>query len=170
VLPAPRRTGWIALAAVLALLFVGGVAAAVVLLSKNDSPAAKPPPTVVTQPPSGPTVQDGVTKIAGVLDLSRRGRSLTIAGRYSEAIANRQQVLDQLDGLTLIPSLERSRALLRQAVQASLGADQALLQCTTCASTLAANQRATDLKQQFVIEFNPFARRYLQQSFSPDSL
>lgn len=170
VLPSPRRTGWIALAAVLALLFVGGVVAAVVLLSKNDSPAVKPPPTVVTQPPGGPTVQDGVTKIAGVLDLSQRGRSLTIAGRYSEAIANRQQVLDQLDGLTLAPSLEGSRTLLRQAVQASLGADQALLQCTTCASTLAANQRATDLKQQFVIEFNPFARRYLQHSFSADSL
>src|SRR3954454_18042841 len=39
--PPRSRTGWIALAAVLALLFVGGVVAAVVALSKGD---AAPPP------------------------------------------------------------------------------------------------------------------------------
>jgi hypothetical protein len=55
-------------------------------------------------------------------------------------------------------------------VRASLRADEALLQCTTCASTQAANKRATALKQQFVIEFNPFATRYLQRSFDSNSL
>src|SRR4051794_20316137 len=161
VLP-PKRRSWLPLLVVLALLFVGGVVAAVVLLSKDDKPAV--------QQASGPTVQDGVTQIASALDLSERGRTLTIAGEYRAAIANRQQVLDKIDGLTLASRLEPSRRLLREAVQASLDADQALLECTTCASTQAANKRATDLKQRFVIEFNPFATRYLRRSFSPDSL
>jgi hypothetical protein len=55
-------------------------------------------------------------------------------------------------------------------VQASIDADQALLQCTTCASTLAANKRATDLKQQFVLEFNPLSTKFLHRSFDSDSL
>jgi hypothetical protein len=169
VLPPPRRTGWIALAAVLALLFLGGVVAAVVVLSKDDAPAATDTTTVV-KPPSGPTVQDGVTKIASVLALSQRGRLLTINGQYRAAIANRQKVLDQVDGLTLAPQLEQSRTLLRRAVQASLDADQALLQCTTCAGTQAANNRATDLKQQFVAAFNPYSAKYLGRSFGADSL
>jgi hypothetical protein len=164
-----RRTGWIALAATLALLFVGGVVAAVVLLSKDDAPPSATK-TLTAQPPQGPTVQDGVTKIAAALDLSQRGRTLTIAGRYKAAIANRRKVLDQVDGLTLAPQLEQSRTLLRRAVQASLDADQALLQCTTCASTQAANERATRLKQQFVAEFNRFSTQYLQRSFDADSL
>jgi serine/threonine protein kinase len=170
----PRRSGWIALAAVLALLFVGGVVAAVVLLSKNNSTPAPPPPptrtTTTVQPPSGPTVQQGVTQIASILDLSQQGRTLTINGQYSAAIANRQKVLDQIDALTVAPQLDPSLRLLRQAVQASLDADQALLQCTTCASTQAANTRATALKQQFVLQFNTYASRYLQRSFSADSL
>jgi hypothetical protein len=155
---------------VLALLVVGGVVAAVVLLSNDGSPASKPAPTVPAQPPTGPALTDGVTRIASILDLSQRGRTLTIAGRYRAAIANRRQVLDQVDGLTLATQLEPSRTLLRRAVQASLDADRALLQCATCAATQAANTRATDLKQQFVLEFNPFSARYLHRSFDSNSL
>jgi serine/threonine-protein kinase len=169
--PVPRRTGWIAVLALLAVLFIGGVVAAVVVLSK-DNTRPKPQTTVITKTPvpTGPTVQDGVSKIAAVLDLSQQGRTLTINGQYSAAIANRQKVLDQVDGLALAPQLERSRTLLRAAVQASLDADQALLQCTTCASTLAANKRATDLKQQFVLEFNPLSTKFLHRSFDSNSL
>jgi hypothetical protein len=115
-------------------------------------------------------VQDGVAQIAGALDLSEQGRTLTVNGEYGAAIANRTQVLDQVDGLTLAPELEPSRTLLRAAVQASLDADRALQQCTTCSSTADANRRATDLKQRFVLEFNPFATKYLQRSFDSNSL
>jgi hypothetical protein len=115
-------------------------------------------------------VQDGVSQIAAILDLSQRGRTLTIAGDYGGAIENRMQVLDRVDGLTLAPDLEPSRATLRAAVQASLDADRALQQCTTCSSTARANSRATDLKQRFVLEFNPFATKYLQRSFDSNSL
>src|SRR4051794_28236534 len=104
VLPRQSRSGWIALASVLALLFVGGVVAAVVLLSKDDKPAV--------QQAAGPTVQNGVTQMASILDLSQQGRTLTIDGQYSKAIANRQQVLDRIDGLKLAPQLEPSRTLL----------------------------------------------------------
>ena len=170
VLPEKRRTPWPAVIAVIvALLVAGGVAAAVLLSGGGD---AKQPVTSipVNPPPTGPTVEEGVSQIAGVLDLSERGRTLTIAGDYGAAISNRMQVLDQVDGLTLAPQLGRSRALLRAAVQASLDADRALQQCGTCSSSAAANRRATDLKQRFVLEFNPLATKYLQRSFDSNSL
>ncbi len=176
VLP-PSRSPWLTVAiALVALLAIGGAVAAVLLTRGGDSPKAAavastpPPPTQAPPASTGPTVQDGVSRIASVLDLSQRGRTLTIAGSYSAAIANRQKVLDKIDGLNLAPALERSRALLRRAVRASLDADQALLGCTTCARTIAANQRATDLKQKFVIQFNPLATKYLQRSFDSNSL
>jgi hypothetical protein len=169
VLPPARRTPWKAIVGgLVALLAVAGAVAAV-LLSQGDSsnpPPPKPPPHT----PNGPTVQQGVAQIANVLDLSQQGRTLTINGNYSAAIANRQQVLDKIDALQLAPQLERSRTLLRDAVQASLQADQALIQCTTCAGTQAANQRATDLKNRFVLEFNKYSTQYLQRSFDANSL
>jgi hypothetical protein len=154
-----------------ALLAIGGATAAVLLSqggdnSKNNNPPPQPPPHT----PTGPTVRGGVTQIASILDLSQQGRTLTIDGNYSAAIANRQQVLDKIDALKLAPQLERSRTLLRNAVQASLGADQALIQCTTCGATQAANQRATRLKNAFVLEFNKYATQYLRRSFDANSL
>jgi hypothetical protein len=167
VLPEKRRSPWVAVIAILAVLLVGGGVAAAVLLTGNEDKAASPP---AASNPQGPTVQDGVAQIAAALDLSQRGRTLTIAGQYDAAIANRSEVLDKVDGLTLAPELEPSRTLLRAAVQASLDADRALQRCSTCSSTTAANNRATDLKQRFVLEFNPLATKYLQRSFDSNSL
>jgi hypothetical protein len=172
VLPPGKRAPWKAVIGVLvALLAIGGATAAVLLSqggdnSKNNNPPRQPPPHT----PTGPTVRGGVTQIASILGLSQQGRTLTIDGNYSAAIANRQQVLDKIDGLKLAPHLERSRALLRNAVQASLGADQALIQCATCGATQAANQRATRLKTAFVLEFNKYATQYLGRSFDANSL
>jgi serine/threonine-protein kinase len=169
--PPAKRKPWAPVLAALAVLLVAGAVIAAVLVSGNDkSPGPGPTPNPPPNVPSGPTVREGVAKLAAVLDLSQQGRTLTVNGEYSAAIANRQQVLDEVDGLTLAPQLEQSRTLLRRAVQASLDADQALLQCTTCASTQAANNRATDLKQQFVREFNPYATQYIQRSFDSNSL
>ena len=44
------------------------------------------------------------------------------------------------------------------------------VKCTTCADTQAANQRATDLKNRFVLEFNKYSTQYLQRSFDANSL
>jgi Protein kinase domain len=167
--PAARRTPWKAIVgALVGVLAVAGAVAAVLLSQGGDNGTNPPPP----RPPlgTGPTVQQSVNDIAAVLDLSQQGRTLTINGQFSAAIANRQQVLDRIDGLKLAPQLERSRTLLRNAVQASLDADQALVQCTSCGSTQAANQRATRLKDDFVLEFNPFATKYLRRSFDSGSL
>jgi serine/threonine protein kinase len=169
VLPPARRSPWKAVIGVLvALLAVGGATAAVLLSQGGDKGSNPPPPPPHT--PTGPTVRSGVTQIAAVLDLSQQGRTLTINGRYSASIANRQQVLDKIDALKLAPQLERSRTLLRNAVQASLAADQALIQCTTCGATQAANQRATRLKNAFVFEFNKYSTQYIQRSFDAGSL
>jgi hypothetical protein len=170
VLPQRRRTPWLAVGIVVAVLAVAGAIAAVLLNQGGDSGTANPPPPPPPHTPTGPTVRQGVTDIAAVLDLSQQGRQLTLDGRYSESIANRQQVLDRVDSLKLAPQLEPSRKLLRGAVQASLAADQALIRCTTCASTQAANARATRLKDAFVLEFNPYATKYLQRSFDSHSL
>jgi serine/threonine protein kinase len=164
-----RRSPWLAVGIVVAVLAVAGAVAAVLLNQGGSSGGHNPPPP---PPPhnSGPTVRQGVSDIANVLDLSQQGRTLTINGDYTAAIANRQQVLDRIDALNLNPQLERSRTLLRNAVRASLAADQALIQCQTCAGTQAANQRATRLKNQFVLEFNPFATKYIRRSFDSGSL
>src|SRR3954447_17169976 len=172
VLPPAKRTPWKAVVgALVGVLAVAGAVAAV-LLSQGDSgnnpqPPPNPPPP---HTPSGPTVQQGTADIANVLDLSQQGRQLTIDGRYTEAIANRQQVLDRIDAMKLSPQLAESRRLLRNAVEASLAADQALVQCTSCAGTQAANARATRLKNAFVLEFNPYATKYLRRSFDANSL
>jgi hypothetical protein len=162
-----RPTPWLTLGLVVAVLAVAGAVAAVLLNQGSGSGHNPPPP-----PPhsNGQTVQQGVTQLASVLDLSQQGRTLTVNGDLTAAIANRQQVLDRIGALKLAPQLEQSRLLLRNAVQASLEADQALIQCQACASTQAANQRATRLKTAFVLEFNPFATKYLQRSFDANSL
>ena len=160
-LPSPRRQ-WIPYALIALVLAIAG-AVAVVVSGSDSRPNAAP---AVQR---GPTVNNGVVQIAFILDLSQQGRTLTADGQYSKAIANRQQVLDKLNALNLAPQLETSRTLLRQAAEASIGADQALLECETCASTQAANKKATTLKQQFVAQFNPYATRYLHRSFDPAS-
>jgi hypothetical protein len=176
VLP-PSRSPWIVVAILAALLIVGGGVAAALLLNGADSSST----TQVSQPPAQPpgstadadreaALRTGVGEIAAVLDLSQEGRTLTVNGDYTGAIANRQQVLDKLDGLTLPAELAGPRQLLRAAVQASLDADRALAACETCSDTAAANLRATTLKQQFVRAFNPLATRYLQRSFDSNSL
>jgi predicted Ser/Thr protein kinase len=162
----PRRQ-WLPWALILAVVLIAGGVVAVSLGGGGSQPNRAQPPV---QQPTGPTAQDGTAQIGSVLDLSQQGRTLTISGDYRAAIANRATVLGKINGLNLAPQLERSRLLLRRAVRASLRADEALLQCTTCAKTLAANKRATELKQAFVIEFNPFATRYLQRSFDSNSL
>src|SRR4051812_23000176 len=84
VLPEKKRTPWLALGIVVAVLAVAGAIAAVLLNQDGDKNPSPPP-----QPPAhngGPTVQQGVTDIANVLDLSQQGRQLTIDGRYTEAI------------------------------------------------------------------------------------
>jgi serine/threonine protein kinase len=171
VLPPARRTPWKAIAGVLVgVLAVAGAVAAVLLSTGGDKGSSPPPPSPQPRTPSGPTVRQGVSDIANVLDLSQQGRQLTIDGNYSAAIANRQRVLDRIDALEVAPQLDRSRRLLRNAVKASLEADQALIRCTTCASTQAANHRATRLKGAFVLEFNPYATKYLRRSFDSGSL
>jgi hypothetical protein len=174
VLPQAKRTPWKAIVgALVGVLAVAGAVAAVLLSQGDSGNNPQPPPNPPNPPPhtpSGPTAQQGTADIANVLDLSQQGRQLTIDGRYTEAIANRQQVLDRIDALKLSPQLEQSRTRLRNAVQASLAADQALVQCTTCAATQAANARATRLKNAFVLEFNPYATKYLQRSFDANSL
>jgi hypothetical protein len=159
---------------VVAVLVVAGVVAAVALTGGSKKQAGRGGTRIAhTLPPGSGTnasIQDGVGRLAAIVDLSQQGRTATINGDFTTAIANRQQVLDKLDTLTVPPQLELSRRLLRQSVQASLMADQRLAQCTTCPGTLAANRRATALKQAFVSAFNPWATKYLRRSFDANSL
>jgi serine/threonine protein kinase len=173
VLPPSSRSPWIAVAAVLAVLVVAGVVAAVALTGGGDKPAAQRGTGIGVQTPAGggnAAIQNGVGQLAAILALSQQGRTATINGDFTTAIANRQQVLDKLDALSVPPQLDLSRLLLRRAVQASLVADQRLARCTTCFRTLAANRRATNLKQAFVSAFNPWATKYLRRSFDANTL
>jgi serine/threonine protein kinase len=167
VLP-PSRSPWIAVAAIVAVLLVAGGIAAALLLGGGgtDKPAAD-----TSNPPSKPAaapLADDVARLSSVLDLSGQGRTATTNGDFTAAIANRRQVIDQLDALTLAPELEQSRSLLREAMQASLRADQQFEACGgNCPEATGANDEATALKRDFVKEFNPFALKYLGRSFDP---
>jgi hypothetical protein len=165
-----RRRPWLPLVVVLCVLLVAGGVVAAVLVTGSDRTVTVQPPPAQPQTPAGPSIQDGVNQIAAILDLSAQGRTDTQNGDFAAAVANRQQVLGQVDALTVAPELEAARLLLGQAIQASLVADQRLEQCTTCADTLAANQQATALKESFVSAFNPWATKYLQRSFDANSL
>jgi serine/threonine protein kinase len=179
VLP-PSRSPWLAVAAVVAVLVVAGAVAAVALTGGSEKQAGQGGTGIVQTPPPGTSsdaaIQDGVNRLAAILDLSQQGRTATINGDFTNAIANRQQVLDQLDALTVPSQLELSRRLLRRAVEASLAADQQLARCsvksltTNCFRTVTANRRATALKQAFVSAFNPWATKYLRRSFDANSL
>ena len=176
--PAPRRNPWPWIAALVAVLAIAGAAAAVVL-TRDSGGSEKTASTPVAQTPvqqpandtSGPTEADGVKEIVSIVHLSEAGLPLTQNHRYPEAISNRRLVLERIDALEVAPSLERSRTLLRRAMQASLDADFALQRCDGCdnAETRAGNLSATNLKERFTAEFNPIASQQGETPIDPHS-
>jgi hypothetical protein len=170
---------------IVALLVAGGVAA-YLLMGDDEGGQSSPQSNVVTapeqQPPpeeqtpgQSPTATEDqlhaeVTQMGDILDHSAEGRAASASGDFSTAMENRREVLRQIDGLTVSDELERSRALLRTSVNASLNSTIAHLACGNCARAQAADRRATTAKQRFVAEFNPYAERFLQRSFDPDDI
>ncbi|HYZ77092.1 MAG TPA: AfsR/SARP family transcriptional regulator [Gaiellaceae bacterium] len=138
-----------------------------------------------------------VHRLEGFLDQSRTGREgvkSAIDGavrcRFSPAVAtakldtvqrNRQSLLDQIAALHVPPGEEALRAsdLLQKATAASIAADFVyrdwLRPKTSCSSlgrppaaARAADARATRLKRQFLVAFDPLAKRFGQRVWKAD--
>jgi serine/threonine protein kinase len=178
VLPPSSRSPWpfvvlgvavLAIAAAIAVVLItqGGDDGSPTPAAEQRQPQTPPGQQPQTPPPSAGAVQADVQEMGEILDLSAEGRSATAAGDFDSAAANRQEVLERIDALTVSPELEQSHDLLRNAIDASLDSNFAHQQCGNCAEAQAIDRRATTYKTRFAAEFNPFAQRYLQRSYDP---
>jgi hypothetical protein len=182
VLPKQRSPWPLVIALVVVLLAAGGIAVAL-LGGGNDNSGPKPAAAADQQQQAARQQQRQqgqvqpadelrapVEQMGSLLDLSAEGRSVTEAGDFNAAAANRQEILDRLNGLAVPADLQASYTLFQQAMQASLQADVNHLTCGTCSAATRADRRATFFKRRLVRTFNPFAQRYLQRSFDPDNI
>ncbi|MEA2444646.1 MAG: hypothetical protein QOJ12_1938, partial [Thermoleophilales bacterium] len=175
VLPKQRSPWPLVIAIVVVLLIAGGVAIALLSGGSSTNSASGADQQQARRQQQREVVPTDqlrapVEQMGSLLDLSAEGRSVTEAGDFNAAAANRQQILDRLGALSVPADLEPSHALFQQAMRASLQADLAHLQCGTCPAATRADRRATFLKRQLVRTFNPFAQRYLQRSFDPNNI
>jgi serine/threonine protein kinase len=109
-----------------------------------------------------------VDRIAGILDFSNIGHLLRNQGKFAQAIPNRSETLRRVQALERQTNrLSTQLHLLEAAARGSLKAVQAYAACgnTHCAPN--ETQTALTAKQAFVASFNPLARRYLHQSYTP---
>jgi hypothetical protein len=179
--PSPRRRR---LLYVLAVLGAAAVAAASIVAFLRSGGDHRTPP-----PQGSSELRAFVFKVEVFLGQSKDGRiSVTrtidraLHCRISPAAAtdaldgvqrNRQSLLDQIAALHVPPGEEALRAsdLLQKATAASIAADFVyrdwLRAKDTCkelgrppAAALAADARATKLKQRFLVAFDPLARRF----------
>lgn len=96
--------------------------------------------------------------MARIVRLSLLGRTAVREGRYAEAIANRELVLQRLDALPVARgAVGRAQATLRDAMEASLASDRAYAEGRSAA---ASDRAATAYKRAFVAQWNPLAGRY----------
>jgi serine/threonine protein kinase len=178
--PSKPSNPWPAIVLAVVVLAIAG-AIAVVLLTRGDDggnqTVSTPNEQTITQqqqeeppPPSDAALKTDVEEMGDILDLSAEGRAATAAGDFDAAAANRQRVLGMIDSLDVEPELERSRDLLRSAINASLDSNFAHQQCGNCAEAQSIDKRATALKTQFANEFNEYAQKYLQRSYDPSKI
>ncbi len=96
--------------------------------------------------------------MARIVRLSLLGRAAVREGRYAEAIANRELVLQRLDALPVARgAVARAQATLRDAMQTSLASDRAYAEGR---NATASDHDATTYKRAFVAQWNPLAGRY----------
>jgi hypothetical protein len=180
VLPPSSRSPWPAVVLGLAVLAIAAAIAIVLITRGGDdsgqTPAAQSQPQTAPtgsgrqEQPSDAALRTSVDQLSEVVDLSAEGRAATASGDFATAEANRRQVIDRVNALSVEGELQTSRALLRGAVGASLRSNLAHQECGNCPRAQAADAEATDLKEQFVREFNPYALKYLHRTYDPSEI
>ena len=127
-------------------------------------------PTVSTQrSPAPDPVSQSVAALTKLVDQSSIGRQAATAGQWRVAIANRQQMLQQLGDLRLAPQLVPFRQLLTLALSYSLMADQAHAACggsSDCPRGDYYDSLASASKHEFLGPFNRVMRAYGAQQYS----
>jgi hypothetical protein len=153
----------------LTLVVLGGAGFAVYHFTRKHhhrhATAAAAPPAPKAKPvAAGPSEQQAVTAIAGVITFGEKGRALALRGDYAGALAKRKAELKKLNAVQFPSSLKASVGFLTAALQNSVKADQARVACK-CGKETPDDVAATKLKQQFLTGFNPFATKYLHKTF-----
>jgi Prokaryotic RING finger family 1 len=180
------RTPLIALACVLVLCALGGAAYAVAsgghhtvtTTVTTETPTTSTVPSaqkIVTQ--TGPSTTAGSAGAASaardlnnIITQSEAGRSQSVAGNYSEAISDRQQVLQDLSTTpTPTPALHHAVQLLKTAMHNSINADQSMSDGNSAAAGTY-NDASTSSKQAFVNAWNPIANQYNLPTYSANQI
>ncbi len=163
--PAPNRGVVLGLLVGLAL---AGAALAGYLVARpgGDETPIKRAVVVSTQPREAAPASEGqedpqrqaMEGLAQIVRFSLLGRTAVREGRYAEAIANRELVLQRLDSLRgARGAVARAQATLRAAMEASLASDRAYAEGRDAS---ASDHAATAYKREFVAQWNPLAARY----------
>lgn len=125
-----------------------------VVVSTDERPSAAAQPPSEEQQDSQRQAMEG---LAQIVRLSLLGRTAVREGRYAEAIANRELVLQRLDALHgARGAVARAQATLRAAMEASLASDHAYAEGRSAATS---DRAATAYKRDFVAQWNPLAAR-----------
>jgi hypothetical protein len=168
-------------------LLVAGVGVGAFVLARGTSspgpPQSSPPAVTTVQTVTQSSTASSATtrrraqsaaerrvaqKLVSIIAYSQQGRVAVRSGRYSDAIANRQSTLDQLSAVTGGSlRVQRARATLQSAIEASLESDQAYASGGDASSS---DARATQMKRIFVGQFNPIALKYGLPTFRPDDI
>jgi len=168
-------------AAVASVLLGGGVASWRFFLTASEAPSvvqrlaplASDPPEAAATTPEAADVPESVQAIDSVLRRSARGRDAALLQRdYGAALRNRRQLLARLDQIAVPEQPQRlaqAYATLRAALEASARADVQHRACG-CDEVQPGDVTATRLKRRFVVQFNPYAQRYLGHSIDPDRI
>jgi hypothetical protein len=167
----PTSAGWLAPVLVgipsVALVALVGVALAAGGSSASSSAASQQAQTSASQSaapaPQTDQVKQSVADLSRELDLAGEGRARAVAGDWEAAIANRRQVLAELEARQFDPRLDEHVNLLSAALDYSLAADYAHSACDPFAECPAADRYdslATSVKQRFLAAFNELSMRY----------
>jgi hypothetical protein len=125
-----------------------------------ESEVEPPPPDAEVEP--SPT-ENSMETLLGAVFVAHRGRLAVRRREWQAAIANRTEVISELEQLEgrLAPALETSRARLLQAMRTSVRSDRK--HATRCGDRCAArlDRQATREKQAFLRAYHPFfAKKY----------
>jgi hypothetical protein len=131
---------------------------AVVSTDEGPSGAAQPGETASSSEQQEDPQHQAMERMVQIVRLSLVGRTAVREGRYAEAIANRELVLQRLDALHgARGAVARAQATLRAAMEASLASDRAYAEGR---GATASDRAATAYKRDFVAQWNPLAGRY----------
>jgi class 3 adenylate cyclase len=145
--------------ALLAALVVGAVVATLVVVSSGGG-SARTAGVVRSE-----NLKHEVIRLNAIVQLFIAGKRLSQQNKYAAAVQNRRQVLRLLTAFRAPPQLRDSAETLRAMATYSLSYNLLSARGETAAAAYP-NGAHNALRPQFVSDFNPYAERYLRQTYA----